>query len=389
MPNVEYVREHAADHAQSMIAWFLGLSADTAGRLTDFNPGSNVRTLLESVGLQLEHLDLKVYAALTRAIPDILYEFFGPGDGVTTQVGFPALPALPATGVALFTMDNTLPVPIAIPAGTLLVPVNVATPATPLTYATLVDAVLATAPSVLVPIACTTPGPVGSCAAGTLVLQTQIAGIASATNVAALTGVAAETDEAHRLRFAQYIQNLARCQLAGLEVGACMTQLVQNGVVIERVLAARALDRPNARGYVDLWIDDGGATATPALVTACQTVIDGTLNSDGTRTPGYRAAGIVATVQAVTPVIVPVTASLVISPTLVFADVAAAVTAAVDTYIAGLHVFDSLIRSELIGVIATVPGVVDHTLVTPADNVVAPQGGRIVAGPITLTNATT
>jgi uncharacterized phage protein gp47/JayE len=383
MPNVPFDRQHARDHAAAMIGWFLGLSADTAGRVTDFNIGSNMRTLLESVAMRLEHLDSKMYLGLRRAIPLILYEFFGEGDGVTTTVGFPPLPAEPARGIARFEHDGVTGLPIPIPVSTLLVQQNDPT-ATPVTYATLVPATL-TGPTVDIPIACQVAGPTGTVPAGVLRLQTNIAGIRRATNTAAMTGMPAETEDQRRQRFVKYIRNLARAQLAGLEVGACTTQLVVNGTVTERVVAARALNVPDKRGLVDVYIDNGGATATPALVAECQRLLEGYIQADGSRVHGYVAAGVTCRVQAVVPQIVPVTATLLVDPAYRLSAVAPAVDAAVRAYFASLAVFDACVRSELVGVIATVPGVIDHTLTSPAANIITARGVRVVCGEITLT----
>jgi uncharacterized phage protein gp47/JayE len=383
MANIPFVRQHATEHTTAMIGWFLGLSADTAGRVTDFNIGSNVRTLLESVAMRLENLDSKAYLALRRAIPLILYEFFGEGDGVTTFVGFPALPAQPARGSARFEHDGVTALPIAVPLGTRLVPPSDPI-TTPVTYATLADGVL-DGPSIELPIACQVAGALGTVPAGVLRLQDQIKGVFRATNVAAMTGIAAETEDQRRLRFVKYIRNLARAQLAGLEVGACTAQLVVNGAVTERVLAARALNVPDKRGLVDVYIDNGGATATPALVAECQRVLDGYMRSDGTRVHGYVAAGVTCVVHTVVAQVVPVTVALTIDPAYRLAGVGPAVDAAIRAYFASLAVFDTCVRSELIGVIATIPGVIDHTLVTPAQNIVAARGVRVVAGAVTIT----
>ena len=94
--NIPFVRSTAAEHAQALVARYIGASRDLAGRLTDFNPGSNIRSYLEAQAHRFAHLDLKVWSALGRAIPTILFEHFGEGDGVTSTVGFPPLPPLQA-----------------------------------------------------------------------------------------------------------------------------------------------------------------------------------------------------------------------------------------------------------------------------------------------------
>lgn len=382
MANVPFERERASAHTDAMIAWFLGLSADTAGRVTDLNIGSNIRTLLETVAIRLEHLDAKAFAAMRALIPAVLYEWLGEGDGATTSVGFPALPALPASGVARFTLDPEV-LSVMVPAGTRLVAPRVGA-ALPVTYATTADATLVGSATDIV-IQASVAGRASDAMANTLVLLDPVEGIVSATNPTALRGRAAETAEERRLRFVAYLRSLARCQLDGLEVGAATAKLLSAGAVVERVLVARALPAVDARGVVDVFIDNGGGAASADLVAETQRVLDGYLDGTGVRVPGYKAAGILVRVYGVTPQAVPVTVQVRIDPAYRWSDVQAAVQTAVTDYLDGLGVFVDLVWTELTGVIATVPGVVDHQLVTPTANVEAQRGGRLLAGTVTVT----
>ena len=388
MGNVPFTREHATEHVDAMIAWFLGLSGDTAGRVTDFNSGSNIRTLLESIGLRLEHLDTKVYQGMRALIPLVLYEWLGDGDGgLTTSVGFPALPALAATGTGRFQRDPSFTDPVEIPAGTRLVAPRTGS-AVPMTYPLLAP-IIVNADTGDGIIQATTPGLGGSSVANTLTLLDAVDGIIGATNPTALVGRAAETSEARRLRFAAYIRNLARSQFGGLEVGALTTYLLAGGQVTERVVYARAVSVVDKRGIVDVFIDNGGGTASAALALETQRILDGYLDTFGTRVAGYKAAGVVVRVKPVVPQVVPVTVEVKLDPSFRFADVQAPVVTAVTDYIMGLGVFSDLVWTELTGVVSGVPGVVDHRLVTPTANVSATLGARIVAGAVAVSENTT
>ena len=68
MANIPYERESALTHAANLIAWALGLSQTTAGRVTDYNAGGIARTMLETVAIRLEHIDSRTFGGLRRAM---------------------------------------------------------------------------------------------------------------------------------------------------------------------------------------------------------------------------------------------------------------------------------------------------------------------------------
>ena len=392
--NVPFLRTTAREYASQAIAWFLGLSQATAGRLTDMNAGSNIRSVLETWAIQIEQLDTKAFVALERAMPTVLYEFLGEGDGVTTSVGFPALPALPAGGPVRFTRPVGVTGAIEIPLGSqLYVPSTTTTPER--VYLTLAPVTIAASETTVETLAqAVVPGTGGNVPANLLRFKDfgpspeTLAGTVEGTNPAAFySGRAAETDEQRRVRFAAYFRNLARCQHPGIEVGARRAQILAAGAVTERVVAARSLNVPDKRGLVDCFLDNGTGGASPALVAAAQMLIDGSTAPDGTPIHGYKAAGIVVRAKAVVPQIVDVALTLAVDPGFVFSDVAAAVQAAVGAYLFNLGVFQDLVRSELVHVIQGIQGVHDVTIVTPAANVSTLFGARILPGAITVTSA--
>lgn len=391
MPNVPFIRTTAATYLERAVAWFIGLSQSTAGRLTDLNAGSNLRTLLETWAIQLEQLDTSVVVGLERAIPTVLYEFFGDGDGVTTDVGFPALPALPATGPVQFTRRPGIVGEIPIPLGTRLAIPGTTSTAERL-YATLAPVTMAASATTVDAIAqAAVVGPGGNCAARAMQFKDfgpspdpLANGIVTATNPAAFaSGVAAETAEGRRQRFVAYLRSLARAQHLGLERGALRAQQVVAGVVTERVLYARSGNVPKKRGLVDVYIDNGGGGASTTLVALAQQLLDGTVLPDGTPVPGYKAAGIVVRVRAVTPQVVDVTYRLAVDDGEDFTAVRAAVDAAITAYLTRLGVFADLFLSELIFVVQGVRGVRDVAIETPAANQTAAPGARILPGVVT------
>jgi uncharacterized phage protein gp47/JayE len=384
--NAPFTREHARVHAAAMIAAFLRSSIDTAGRVTDFNEGSNEAAIFEALGLRFEHLDNKVFGALRRAIPTILYEFFGEGDGVTTTVGFPLLPALPGTSIGRFTRQSGFVGALQIPVGFRL--------AVPGIGGVAEKAYSVTTP-LLIPVGqdigettirATTTGKAGNTSANTLQLKDTLQGLGSGTNPAAIgNGSEIETEEGRRQRFVKYIRNLARAQEEGLEVGASLAQVLDAGVVIERALYTRAMNVPGKRGLVDLYVDNGGATASPALLARAQEIVDGGFDLLGTRIPGYKAAGIVVRCKAVNPKVQAVDVAFRPAPGYTFSALEGAVKTAVENYLFGLGVFQPLVLSALICAVKDVRGVDDVVILSPTANVPVTFGDRVMPGVVTVT----
>lgn len=386
MSAIPFDRESADQHRAAMTARFLATSPDTAGRLTDLNVGSNVRITFDALGVRLEHLDAKAWLGLARAIPQALFDVFGDGDGITTSIGFPLRPAVPASGpVRLFRDPNVTPADLIIPAGTRLqVPPAGTTPAR--AAVTLAPAFLAAAAASVDTLALAAlPGTTGNAPANAYVLVDTLVGVASGANpVAWVNGSPLETDEARRVRFVQWFTNLARAQAAGLEAGAMRAQIVVGGVVTELVTFARAITVPEQRGLVRIYLDNGGGTASSALVAAAQAIIDGSRLPDGTRVPGYKALGIEADVFAVTSQAVDVGAAIVVTAGFDGPTVQAAAVAALTGYVADLGQGDFIV-ADVIATLAGVRGVRDVLAVTPSTNVLASLGVRLMPGTITVT----
>ncbi len=392
MANVPFIRESAVEYRNAIIAAYLGLSVDTAGRITDLNDGGVGKTFIEAIATAFERLDVKVFLADKRAIPIVLYEAFGDGDGVTTFVGFPLLPAIASSGIVRFQRQDGITGAIDIPLGTeLQVDAVGSQPAK--VYATIVPVTLAAADVFVETLAqATVTGTVGNTPANTMrlksstTLSSSLAGLESATNPQAfLSGAEAETEEGRFQRWRVFIRNLARAQEGGLELGALQATVSSGGAVSERALFARAVPVPDKRGLVDVFLDNGGGSASPDLVTAAQSLLDGGFATDGTRVAGYKAAGIVANVRAVVPQVVDVTCAIRLARGYAFGAVAPAVVTAIEAYLFGLGVFADLVLADLICAIVDVRGVADVVIAAPTANVSAGRGARIVAGAITVT----
>ena len=97
----------AADITADLIEWVRG----GTDKLTDFNVGSVVRTLLEAHADELDDYYQAIYYGLLKAIPTAIYIGFG----------FDVQPATAASGYVVFTRLGELGLPLDIPAGTPLI----------------------------------------------------------------------------------------------------------------------------------------------------------------------------------------------------------------------------------------------------------------------------
>ncbi len=372
------------DFASIVAAQINWMRANTT-RVTDYNVGSVVRTMLEASAAEIEELYLQYFIGLQEAIPVSVFNTFG----------FPALPAAAASGVVRFSTSAPATSTITIPAGSV-----VRIPTTQVSYATQVDAfILSGQTYVDVLVACQQVGTVGNTDAATIIeLVTAVSGVATASNPQPLVnGRDVETDDERKTRFQGYISTLARGTKAAVEYGAKTAKLTDSlGTVTEYVAHA---------GVVEPWVDDNtqpislvrvyvhnGASATSSpLVAKAQQVIDGAYESDGvTPVPGtgWKAAGVQCIVEAAADLPVDVTGTIVIDSGYDSAAVQSACETAVRSYIQGLDVGADVLLSELIAIVKRdVQGVFNVVLSDPSADVAVAANTKAISGTITLTPA--
>lgn len=143
-------------------------------------------------------------------------------------------------------------------------------------------------------------GTIGNTPANTIQqIVSPIYGIDSGTNPQAFTeGSDVETEEEWRVRFGQNIKDLARGTKYSIGVGVQTAKLYDtNGFVIESV--TRSLVTETANNVVTVYVHNGTFSQTSnALVVQAQKIVDGYIDSQGIRQPGYKPAGIPVTVNA-------------------------------------------------------------------------------------------
>jgi uncharacterized phage protein gp47/JayE len=320
----------------SMINWV----SSSTDKITDFNKGSVVRTLLESVAMELEELYYQLQKATEEAIEEAIYRTFN----------FPRNPAKKATGTVRFTRISGTTAVVTIPIGSLVgtdtdpsvifetqadetIP-SITGTATGGSTIKLIDttsnfttlgviagsivynltdggqSVVATISTttntndslnfsalsggntftsadsyrVVVPykdisVIAVISGEDGNVAAASvIVLKSNISNILSVNNSSALlNGAEEETDTARKNRFSLYIQSLARATKGALEYAAR---------TISQIVAARAIDDVRPTVFV---FDSTGASLTSGVWTDI---------SQAMRNPGDEAVNLLPSAEA-------------------------------------------------------------------------------------------
>lgn len=366
----------------SIAASLINVVRATTNKVTDFNRGSVIRTMLEATAAELEELYLQMYIGIKEAIPVSVF----------TTFGFSRQAAEAASGTIRFSTGGSLASSvIPIPLGTI-----VRVPGTSLTYATTADTAIAIGNSYVdVLVAAQSSGIAGNVGAGLITeLVTAIAGIASVTNPAPLiNGRDVETDDERRVRFQGYIASLARGTKAAITYGAKTVTLTDSlGTITEYVAHANVVepwvtDSAQPISLVRVYIHNGASATSGTLVTRCQQVIDGYYDG-GTAVPGWKAAGVQCIVSAASDQAVTVTGTVTIAGGYTAADVLAACTSAVKDYLQGLDVGEDVRLSELVAIIRRdVEGAFNVTLSAPTGDVAVADNAKAISGTVTLSAA--
>ena len=148
----------------------------------------------------------------------------------------------------------------------------------------------------------TSYGTVGNTPANTIQnLLTTIYGIASGNNAQSIVnGAEIETEEEWRIRFGKIIRDLARGTAYSIGAGAQTVRLYDgNGFIVEQV--TKALPIETSAQVVTLYIHNGtSAGSSQSLIDKTQNTIDGYVDEQGNKYPGYKPAGIPVTVAGAT-----------------------------------------------------------------------------------------
>ncbi|QNJ57335.1 baseplate J protein [Pseudomonas phage Dolphis] len=261
----------------SIVASMINHMRGNQSKITDFQPGSVSRTLVEGPAVELEELYLQMFIGLREAIPVATFQSFG----------FDKLPASYASGYVSISKAVAPTEPMVIPAGTIFTSQDgrTYTSTNPVTWA-------AGAAVVTVPVVSNTVGLAGNIAAGLITSSGSFSSDYTISNSAINNGTDAENDSEREARFAEFIGSLSRgTTIACLYAARQASTRDDAGNILEYVTRAGVKE---IAGYVRIFLYSSLGIPTAALLANGQQLIDGQADAE-TGEPlveGFRAAGI-------------------------------------------------------------------------------------------------
>lgn len=363
---------------RSIIASMINVVRASQSQVTDFSVGSVARTIMEAPAIEIEELYLQMALGLSDSIKTAVFQSFS----------FTPIAAEGASGVVRFTAAGVSASAILVPAGT-----TVSTSSSSYKYATAIDVSIAPGGSYVdATVYCTSAGSATNVGAGLVtIMSSLVTGVASVSNALAfINGADAETDDARKTRFQWYVSTLSRGTVSSIGYGASQaTVLNSSGGIIEtaalvQVVEPYVTDSTQPIGLVNVFIHNGVGGTSSALLTNVTNIINGYYLSNGTPVPGWKSAGVHAVVAAATEVPIDVTATLTMLPGYTSAAADALATSLVGQYLLGLGIGVSAIRSEIIALIMSVPGVYNVVLSAPSADVSATSSQKVMPGTISI-----
>lgn len=368
---------------RSIVASTINVMRANTKKITDYNVGSVVRTLLEAVAIEMDQLYQEMFHGLKEAIPVATY----------TSFDFELLAAAAAKGRLTFFASAGNTEDVLIPAGTMA-----RNPTTGVIYQTTQDVIIEVGETVATaPAVATVPAANTNCDAGTVVdMVTPIQGVSGISNLVPFTGGSdVESDESRKLRFQAFISTLNRGTNSALRYGASTAAVTDvNGLVTERVVHVGIIEPYevdpvlNAPGFVELYVHNGVGLTSPALVAEVQKVIDGYYDAFGEPIPGWKAAGVTVDCMAASEVAVAVTGVITALPGYQVIDLLAAADQVVASYILDLGIGKAVVAAEIVERVMGIAGIYNFVLSAPSTDLVAISGSeKAMPGTITITSS--
>jgi len=246
-------------------------------KITDFQPGSVARTLMEAPAVEMEELYLQMFLGLRDAIPVATFLSFG----------FERLPPKRATGFVSISRPDPVSLPLVIPAGTVFESEDGRE------YPSSEDVTWPADETIIhVPVSYLTAGLVGNAAAGVINSAQDLQSPPyTISNQPIETGRDAETDGEREARFADFVASLSRGTVTACLYAAKQSVVLDiNGNIFEYVVRAGIDEQP---GIVKIYLYSSRGIPSDELLADGQLRMDGSRDDvAGTISPGYRSAGV-------------------------------------------------------------------------------------------------
>ena len=243
---------------EQMINYY-GLKLDAGEtRVTDFNEGSEIRNLLESIAVDVYTLMEEQNELTATGFIDSAEGEFLDRHGENPFINLPRDTGMEASGSVTFSVDSVMTSETVIPEGTIVV-----NSSTGLEYTTLYDAVLDTeSTSVVVAVECLTTGEDGNCGIGEIdTIEEEISDIPtlSVTNEQTITGgTDYEEDEEYRERLLSYVRQ---------DDFGSMAYYTRLGLTVDGVHDIALVDDEN-EVFTKIVLVNGNVKPTPATILA-------------------------------------------------------------------------------------------------------------------------
>lgn len=349
----------------------------TQSRVKDFRIGAAGRTLIDGPAIEIDELYQQMFNGLMESIPVALYKTFR----------FDALQPAAAYTILTFSVSVAPSVnPIIIPLGTIA-----KVPGGSVDYATELQVSIAVSTtSITVRAVANVSGSVGNTAANTITaIEPVISGVSVNNANDVVSGRDLETEEERAERFQDFIAALSRGPAESIEYGAKTATVIVDGLVTEYVASAIVtepyINDPEALpGYIECYIFNGVYSATADMVDETQKVIDGYYDTDGNRVRGWKAAGIICQVFAVTMVPIDIDATITAVDGYLLSDLIDQVDTVLRDYIFTLKVGATGVVSEIVERAMGVAGVYDFQVVNPTENVTVQPAQKLYVNALTL-----
>lgn len=261
----------------SIVLSMVNHARSVTDKVTDFQPGSVVRTIMEAPAVELEELYLQMFLGLREAIPVATF----------TSFGFDKLAAKVAHGYVSISVLEPLAQDLVVPMGTDFKSAD---------GRHYVSTELVTWPAgvtiIRIPVAHTKAGAAGNISVGLINASSFFNEDEYIISNALIdSGANEENDLEREARFTDFIKSLSRGTVtACLYAAKVATILDADNNVAQYVTRSGIFEDP---GYVRIYLYANTGKPSQALLAAAQAALDGHRDDvSGTITPGYRSAGV-------------------------------------------------------------------------------------------------
>mgnify|MGYP000386240974 CR=1 FL=1 len=346
---------------QDMQAWIIA----NQNKVTDFNEGGVLTSMLEAFARQLEQLYIRTKVNFEKYFLEMPYAVFG----IQRKGG------LKASGTVVFSRNSPSSNSVTIPSGT-----RIAT-SSGIMFVTTQEGQIPANQTVSnqVSIQAEVVGKDSNVPSGAIsVIVYPISGVDAVTNYNPIVGGQDdETDDEFLKRFREYLLGLGRVSKHGLITAAKSVNGVRSATVVEHF--------PPLNGvyHCTLYIDDGSGDAPAWLISEVQRKVEG----DGTvENPGYRCPGVMIRFIAPVKVVVDVSVTVTVVPGSVDKEqLKYLVKQVITEYINGLSIGEDVVLNRIVRVVMGQQGVYDIIVTAPTGNILISDSQIARAGNIEVT----